>query len=84
MTLICHGESDSTLILIELNASVTPQGNIISLTEEDFKMSPKLVPVIRDKKQKPIQRLENGSSLYMIPLDETYDYYPLVGKILEH
>jgi hypothetical protein len=86
MTLVGRGESDSTLYLYELNQSVAPQGNMISLTEEDFKTYPKLAPVIRDNKQKPIQILKNGNRLYTIPLtmEERYDYYPLVDKILEY
>jgi len=85
-TLVGRGESDSTLYLWELNASVTPQGDSISLKEEDFKAYPKLASVIQDKKQKPIQILDNGNRLYTIPLTmgERYDYYPLIDKILEY
>lgn len=80
------GESDSTLYLWELNESNVPQGNITSLTDKNFNELPKLASVIRDKKQKPEQILENGNRLYTISLtmEERYGYGGLAGNILEY
>ncbi len=44
--------TNSQIDIIEMNESVVPLGNIIHLTEEDFKKFPKLAPVIRDKTQR--------------------------------
>jgi len=93
---ILGSESYSTLYLYKLNGSVIPQRNIISLTDEDFNMFPKLVPVIRDETQKPGDISENGERLYTISLtsDEYYifsskylPYYPgdmSYGRFLEY
>jgi hypothetical protein len=71
------GESESTLYLEKVNQSFVPQKNIISLTNEDFKVFPKLAPVIRDETQKPIGTLANGEILYRIPLtgDERHTFH---------
>lgn len=60
-------ESFSSLYVYKLNGSDIPQGNIISLTEEDFTIFPKLV-VIRDNIS------WEGSNLYFVDLtsDEYY------------
>lgn len=59
-------ESFASLYLYKLNGSDIPQGNIISLTEEDFTIFPKLV-VIRDNIS------WEGSNLYFVDL--TSDEY---------
>jgi len=46
------GDPSATIFIYELNTSVVPQGNSISLTAEDFRVFPKLAPVVRDKTQK--------------------------------
>jgi hypothetical protein len=74
MTLIGRGEPHSTLFLYELNESIVPQGNIISLSEPDFGAFPKLAPVIRDRDQKPDAISDNGRRLYIIPL-KSEEYY---------
>jgi hypothetical protein len=93
---ILGSESYSTLYLYKLNGSVIPQRNIISLTDEDFKVFPKMATVIRDETQKPGDISENGERLYTIPLtsDEYYifsakylPYYPgdmSYGRFLEY
>jgi hypothetical protein len=83
---LIFGESDSTLYLWELNESNIPNGNIISLTDENFNELPKLASVIRDKKQKPEQILETGNRLYTISLtmEERYIYGGLAGSYLEY
>jgi hypothetical protein len=60
-------ESFSTLHLYELNESVVPQGNRISLAEGDFKEFPMLASIIRDKKQNPTRIFNDGTRFYMIP-----------------
>jgi hypothetical protein len=64
------GEDPSaTIFIYELNSSVVPQGNSISLTADDFKVFPKLAPVIRDKTQKKAVGLKDDDRiLYKIPL----------------
>lgn len=76
MTLIGQGESYSTLRLYEFNESVLPQGNRISLIDEDFKEFPQLASIVRDKNQKPTRIFEDGTRFYMIPLteDEMYEF----------
>jgi hypothetical protein len=89
------GESYSTLYLYKVNQSFVPQKNIISLTDEDFKVFPKMAPVIRDETQKP-DAIEDDQSLYVIPLTDSEDqifterylpYYPgdmSYGRFLEY
>jgi len=60
-------ESFSTLRLYELNESVVPQGNRITLTEEDFKVFPQLASIIRDEKQNPTRIFDDGTRLYRVP-----------------
>jgi hypothetical protein len=62
-------DPDSTLYLWELNESVVPQGNIFHLSDEDFKVSSKLAPVIRDNTQKAVEIMDDGRLLY-----KTYFY----------
>jgi hypothetical protein len=79
-------ESGSTLYIWELNTSDVPQGNIISLTEEDFKELPPLALVIRDKNQKPVTILENGNRLYWVHLamEERSKYNGKCRSVLEY
>jgi hypothetical protein len=63
---IFEPEHYSRIYLHEQNESFVPQGYIIHLTDEDFKVFPKLIPVIRDKNQKPLLQLENGEREYSI------------------
>ena len=65
----------STIFIYELNSSVIPQENSISLTEEDFKVFPKLAPVIRDKTQKAVVIMDDGRLLYKISLFEEDERY---------
>jgi len=50
--------------LTEINESSTPHGNIVHLTEEDFKKFPKLAPVIRDKTQRVMGVSDNGTRIH--------------------
>ena len=68
-------ESFSTLTLYESNESFVPQGNTISLTEEDFKEFPQLASIIRDKTTKPTVISMEGIRSYDIPF--TSDEYSL-------
>ena len=43
---------NSRLFITEINESGVPNGNIIHITEEDFKKFPKLASVFRDKTQR--------------------------------
>jgi hypothetical protein len=52
----------SRLYITEINESGVPNGNIIHITEEDFKKFPKLAPVIRDKTQR-ISGVSNNGTL---------------------
>jgi hypothetical protein len=52
----------SRLYIGEINESNVPNGNIVHLTEEDFKKFPKLAPVIRDKTQR-IRGIYNNGTL---------------------
>jgi hypothetical protein len=52
----------SRLYMGEINESIVPQGNIVHLTEEDFKKFPKVAPVIRDKTQR-IRGVSNNGTL---------------------
>jgi hypothetical protein len=63
--------------LTEINESATPHGNIIHLTEEDFKIFPKLAPAIRDKTQRVMGVYDNGSRIsYTIHLtDDEYEQF---------
>ena len=77
------GNVPSEIIFIyELNGSVVPQGNIISLTENDFKVFPKLAPVIRDLTEKPVETTNDGRLLYKIHLydNERSAFIPLYGS----
>jgi hypothetical protein len=71
-----HAEAERgyTLHLNELNESVVHQGNfganIISLSDKDFQVFPKLAPVIRDNTQRPFAIDENGNRLYRIAITE--------------
>ena len=59
-------ESFSTLHLDESNESAVPQGNTISLTDEDFKEFPQLASIIRDKKTNPTVIYKNVIRSYHI------------------
>jgi hypothetical protein len=69
-----EAERGYTLHIKELNDSVVHQGNfganIISLSDKDFQVFPKLAPVIRDNTQKPFAIDENGNRLYRIAITE--------------
>ena len=69
-----EAETGYTLHLNELNESVFHQGNfganIISLSDKDFQVFPKLAPVIRDNTQRPFAIDENGNRLYRIAITE--------------
>jgi len=63
------GDPSATIFIYELNSSVVPQGTSISLTAGDFKVFPKLAPVIRDKTQKKAVGLKDDDrNLYKISL----------------
>lgn len=87
--LICFGfitmignVPSATIFVYELNGRVAPQGNSISLTENDFNAFPKLAPVIRDMTKKPVEITSDGRLLYKIPLygDERSVFVPLYGS----
>jgi len=65
-------ESFSTVHMYEFNESVIPQGNSISLTEDDFKEFPQLASIIRDKNQK-----STHSYTILLTSDE---YYKFIGR----
>ncbi len=54
----------SQLYITEINESGVPNGNIIHITEEDFKKFPKLASVIRDKTQRIDQISNNGTWIH--------------------
>ena len=94
-TLFGLGESDSYLYVYEFNDTIVPQGNfganIISLSDKDFQVFPKLVPVIRDNTQRPLAILNNSNRRYEIPLtsDERGTFiahfdYQNSGKFFEY
>jgi hypothetical protein len=66
-------EQSYTIHLEELNVNVVHLGNfganIISLSDKDFKMFPKLAPVIRDNTQ-TYGIDENGNRLYTIKITD--------------
>jgi hypothetical protein len=53
--------TNSRLFITEINESGVPNGNIIHITEKDFKKFPKLASVIRDKTQRIDQTSHNGT-----------------------
>ncbi len=56
--------TNSRLFITEINESGVPNGNIIHITEEDFKKFPKLASVIRDKTQRIDQISNNGTRIH--------------------
>ena len=56
--------TNSRLFITEINESGVPNGNIIHITEEDFKKFPKLASVIRDKTQRIDQISNNGTWIH--------------------
>ena len=81
-----EAERGYTLHLEESNDSVVHQGNfganIISLSDKDFQVFPKLAPVIRDNTQKPFKINEKGNRLYKIAIteDERYELIQQFGN----
>ena len=69
------------LYVYELNDSHHPS-NAITLTEEDFKVFPKLAPIIRDKSQKPSYTDSEGRSTYYVHYweNEHYAFVSHFGK----
>jgi len=69
-----EAETSYTIQLEQLNDNVARQGNfgagIISLSEKDFQMFPKLAPVIRDNTQNPFTTDETGNRLYRIKITD--------------
>ena len=69
-----EAEGSYTIELEESNDSIVHQGNfganIISLSEKDFQMFPKLAPVIRDNTQIPFATGENGNRIYRIKITD--------------
>jgi hypothetical protein len=55
--------TNSQIGITEINESGVPNGNIIPITEEDFKKFPKLASVMRDKTQKIDQISNNGTRI---------------------
>jgi hypothetical protein len=56
--------TNSRLFITEMNESGVPNGNIIHITEEDFKKFPKLAYVMRDKTQRIDQISNNGTWIH--------------------
>jgi hypothetical protein len=69
------------LIIYELGNSNQPS-NAIMLTEEDFKVFPKLAPIIRDKSQKPSYIDNEGRNTYTVKYweDEHYAFVSHFGN----
>jgi len=76
-------ESESSVLVYELNQSIVPRGIIHSLTEEDFIAFPQLASIIRDKNngffrlynKYPVY-YEGNTPLYSVPLtmEEKYAF----------
>ncbi|MDD1699580.1 MAG: hypothetical protein LUQ04_02175 [Methanoregula sp.] len=89
-----EAERGYTLHLEELNESVVHQGNfgadIISLSDKDFQVIPKLAPIIRDNTQKSFTINEKGNRLYLLKItdDERSEFINKFGccgkKIFEY
>jgi hypothetical protein len=72
--------TNSQVDIIYIIESDAPQGNVIHLTEEDFKKFPKLAPIIRDKTQRIRVISNDGKRItYTIFLtdDERYQFVSL-------
>ena len=69
-----EAEGSYTIQLEESNDNVVHQGNfganIISLSDKDFQMCPKLAPVIRDNTQIPFATGQNGNRIYRIKITD--------------
>jgi hypothetical protein len=67
-------DSDTSIILISVNKSEAQTGNIIHLTEKDFKEFPRLASVIRDNEQKNLVEWPGGKEAYWIRHTEQERY----------
>ncbi|MCK9593410.1 MAG: hypothetical protein M0Q91_15500 [Methanoregula sp.] len=69
-----EAEGSYIIQLEESNDNIVRQGNfganIISLSDKDFQMFPKLAPVIRDNTQIPLATGQNGNRIYRIKITD--------------